>query len=80
MKLSKSKLKQIIMEVLQEEDAYEIGAPDEAVVVDMTGREYSAEELRAALGDEEISLLMRAPERYFVKIKDGRPVGVGPEE
>jgi hypothetical protein len=46
----------------------------------MTGREYSAEELRAALGDEEISLLMRAPERYFVKIKDGRPVGVGPEE
>ena len=70
------------MEVLQEEDAYEVGAPDEdeTVVVDAMGNKYSVEKLRAALDDEEFDLLKRAPKNYFVRVKDAELVGVGPEE
>lgn len=66
------------MEVLQEEEMM-MGVSDETIV-DANGKEYSVEELRAALDDEEISLLMGAPKSYYVQKKNGKIVGVGPEE
>ena len=85
MKITKQKLAEIIKEeiasAISEEDAYEIGAPDEAgeTVVDMTGREYTVDELRGALSDVDLTILMKRPNAYFVRIRDGRPSGIGPD-
>ena len=70
MKLTRTKLKQIIKE--------ELGQSSE-VVMDMTGREYPLEVLQANLDDEELATLLRSPNQYFVRLQNGTPTGIGPE-
>ena len=75
MKLTKSKLKQIIKEELLQEQE------ESSVVVDMTGRSYSVEELAQYLDNEEIEVLLSRPEMYFVRVdrESNTPIGIGPE-
>jgi len=91
MKITKSKLKQIIKEAYQDAHrATQRGGPgykprkfrtpsEPRVVVDMTGREYPLEELQANLDDEPLATLLRNPNQYFVRLQNGIPTGVGPE-
>ena len=82
MKITKLKLKQIIKEEYAHtirEDDLELRSDGAEVVVDMTGREYPVEALENALDDEALDVLMRNPGSYFVRIKNGEIVGVGPE-
>jgi len=82
MKLTKLKLKQIIQEeyakTMREGDL-ELWSDDDEVVVDMTGREYPMGALEAALDDEALDVLTGNPGSYFVRIKNGEIVGVGPD-
>lgn len=82
MKLTKQKLKSIIQEeykkTLRENDM-ELWSDDPEMVMDMTGREYSIASLQSALDDESLGALMDNPRSYFVRLKNGKIVGVGPE-
>jgi glyceraldehyde-3-phosphate dehydrogenase/erythrose-4-phosphate dehydrogenase len=75
MKLTKSKLEQLIKEELFKEQQ------EGNVVVDMTGRSYNVEELAQYLDNEEIEVLLSRPEMYFVRVdrETGNPIGIGPE-
>ena len=82
MKLTKQKLKSIIQEeykkTLRENDM-ELWSDDPEMVMDMTGREYSIASHQSALDDESLGALMDNPRSYFVRLKNGKIVGVGPE-
>ena len=75
MKLTKSKLKQLIKEELFKEQQ------EGNVVVDMTGRSYNVQELARYLDSEEIEVLLSRPEMYFVRVdrETNTPIGIGPE-
>ncbi len=75
MKITKSKLKQIIKEARLKEQE------ESSVVVDMTGRSYNVEELAQYLDNEEIEVLLSRPEMYFVRVdrESNTPIGIGPE-
>ena len=82
MKLTKQKLKSIIQEECEKtlrEDDMELWSDDPEMVMDMTGREYSLASLQSALDDESLGALMDNPRSYFVRIKNGEIIGVGPE-
>jgi len=74
MKLTKSKLEQLIKEELFKEQ-------QEGNVVDMTGRSYNVEELAQYLDSEELEVLLSRPEMYFVRVdrETNKPIGLGPE-
>ena len=74
MKLTKSKLEQLIKEELFKEQ-------QEGNVVDMTGRSYNVEELAQYLDSEELEVLLSRPEMYFVRVdrETNTPIGLGPE-
>lgn len=82
MKLTKQKLKSIIKEEYEKtlrEDDMELWSDDPEMVMDMTGREYSIASLQSALDDESLGALMGNPRSYFVRVKNGKIIGVGPE-
>jgi hypothetical protein len=82
MKLTKQKLKSIIKEEYEKtlrEDDMELWSDDPEMVMDMTGREYSLASLQSALDDESLGALMDNPRSYFVRVKNGAIIGVGPE-
>jgi len=82
MKLTKKKLKSIIQEEFDKtlsEDDLELWSDDPEMVADMTGREYPLDALRGALDGESLSALLGNPRSYFVRVKNGEIIGVGPE-
>lgn len=76
MKLIKEEYEQMVaegdLELWSDDDEAE-------VVVDMTGREYSVKELASFLADDDLAVLMSKPGAYFVRIRDGKPSGIGPD-